>query len=161
MLKKSVLTGTVLLIMMISPAITMAQEMPSGKWWHSPRMPKQISLTDAEKDKLEEGFRNSRRNLIDLKRNLERERFELGNLLENKTLNETEVMKQFKKLEKARLDLAVERFSFLLQVRKILGPERFQQVKAFYRKSRQKKIHPSMEGPRPSMEGPRHRDNHR
>lgn len=154
MLKKNVLTGTVLLIMMISPAIAMAQEMPSGKWWHSPRMPKQINLTDAEKDKLEEGFRNSRRNLIDLKRNLERERFELGNLLEDKTLNETEVMKQFKKLEKARLDLSSERFSFLLQVRKILGPERFQQVKAFYRKSRKHKI-------RPSMEGPRHKDNHR
>jgi len=161
MLKKNVLTGTVLLIMMISPAIAMAQEMPSGKWWHSPRMFKQLNLSDAEKDKLDEGFLNSRRKLIDLKRNLERERFELGNLLENKTLNETEVMKQFEKLEKARLDLSAERFSFLLRVRKILGPERFQHVKTFYWKSRQKKIHPSMEGPRPSMEGPRHRDNHR
>jgi Spy/CpxP family protein refolding chaperone len=147
MLKKSVLTGTVLLIMMISPAITMAQEMPSGKWWHSPRMPQQINLSGAEKDKLDEGFRNSRRNLIDLKRNLERERFELGNLLEDKALNETEVMKQFKKLEKARLDLSAERFSFLLQVRKLLGPERFQQVKIFYWKSRKHKIPPSMERP--------------
>jgi len=154
MLKKSVLTGTVLLIMMISPAITMAQEMPSGKWWHSPRMFKQLNLSDAEKDKLDEGFLNSRRKLIDLKRNLERERFELGNLLENKTLNETEVMKQFEKLEKARLDLSAERFSFLLRVRKILGPERFQHVKTFYWKSRQKKMHPS-------KERPGHRDNHR
>jgi len=147
MLKNKVLTGTVLLIMIISPAITMAQEMPFGKWWHSPRMFKQINLSDAEKDKLDEGFRNSRRKLIDLKRNLERERFELGNLLEDKTLNETDVMKQFKKLEKARLDLSTERFSFLLQVRKILGPERFRHVKMFYSKLRKHKMRPSMEGP--------------
>ena len=154
MLKKSVLTGTVLLIMMISPAITMAQEMPSGKWWHSPLMSKQINLSDAEKDKLDEEYGKSRRKLIDLKRNLERERFELGNLLEDKALNETEVMKQFKKLEKARLDLSAERFSFLLQVRKLLGTKRFQQVKTWYWKSRKHKI-------RPNTGSPSHRDNRR
>ena len=80
MLKKNVLTGTVLLIMMILPAIAMAQEMPSGKWWHSPGMFKQINLSDAEKDKLDEEYGNSRRKLIDLKRNVERERFSRSEL---------------------------------------------------------------------------------
>jgi len=147
MLKNKVLTGIVLLIMIISPTIIMAQEMPFGKWWHNPRMFKQLNLTDAEKAKLDEAFRNSRRKLIDLKSNVERERFELGNLLEHQALNEAAVMEQFKKLEKARTNLSTERFSFLLQVRKILGSERFQHVKMFYGKSRQKRMRRNMEGP--------------
>lgn len=147
MLKNNVLTGIVLLIMTISPTITMAQEMPFGKWWHNPRMFKQLNLTDAEKAKLDEAFRNSRRKLIDLKSDVERERFELGNLLEHQALKETAAMEQFKKLEKARTNLSTERFSFLLQARKILGAERFQHVKMFYGKSRQQRMRRNMEGP--------------
>jgi Spy/CpxP family protein refolding chaperone len=147
MLRNRILTGIVLLIMMILSTRAIAQEMPYGKWWHNPGMSKQLNLTEPEKVRLDEEFRNSRRKLIDLKSNVERERFELGNLLEHEALNEAAVMKQFKKLETARTDLSTERFSFLLQVRKILGPERFQHVKIFYGKARRHKMHPSAEGP--------------
>ena len=97
MLKNKVVTGMVLLITMISPTIAMAQEMPSGKWWHDPRMSKQLNLNDAEKDRLDEEFRNSRRKLIELKSDVEMERFELGNLLERKELDEAAVYDAYTK----------------------------------------------------------------
>ena len=147
MLKKKVLIGTVLLVLVISPTMAVAQEVPFWKWWQNPQILKQLNLSDEEKGKLDEEFRNSLRKLIDLKRDVEREQFELGNLVERETLNEAAVMEQFTKLEKARTNLSTERFSFLLQVRKILGSERFQRLKMFYGKSGRHGMRPRMEGP--------------
>jgi hypothetical protein len=43
-------------------------------------------------------------------------------------LNESAIRKQNRKLEKARSDLADAKFSFVIQVRKIIGHARFQQL---------------------------------
>jgi RNA polymerase sigma factor (sigma-70 family) len=59
-----------------------------------------LSFTSSEKN--DEKFVEGRRRLIDLKSNVEKERFEMGNLLDSEVLNEDAVREQFKKLEKAR-----------------------------------------------------------
>ena len=143
-----VLCGMLLLILTTSPTIAVGQDMPSGKWWRDQRMSKQLNLNKEEKSKLDQAFVNSRRKLIELKNIVEKERFELENILENETLNEHAVTEQFKKLEKARASLAGERFNFLVQVRKILGNERFRRIKMYYGKSRHQKMHRKMENPR-------------
>ena len=43
-------------------------------------------------------------------------------------------------VEKEKVNLATERFRFLIQVRKILGFERFQKLKTVYDISRRQKI---------------------
>jgi Spy/CpxP family protein refolding chaperone len=139
-----VLSGMLLLILVTSPSIAVAQDLPSGKWWHNPRMSKELNLSEAEKSRLDQEFVNSRRKLIELKSSVERERFELENLLEKEALNEAAVMEQFKKLEKARASLSSERFSFLIKARKILGLERFQRIKMFYGKLRHQKMRHNM-----------------
>jgi Spy/CpxP family protein refolding chaperone len=155
MLRDKMLIGTMLFILVISPTVAMAKDMrdgrgmPPGKWWHNPQMSKELNLSEPERTKLDEEFRNSRRKLIELRSTVERERFELENLLELQALNEAAVMEQFKKLEKARASLAAERFSFLLQVRKTLGPERFQRLKTYYRQFRQHRMRRNMDGPGP------------
>ncbi len=143
-----VLSGMLLLILATSPTIAVGQDLPSGKWWRDQRMSKQLDLNKAEKSKLDQAFVNSRRKLIELKSIVEKERFELENILENETLNEHAVTEQFKKLEKARASLAGEHFNFLIQVRKILGNERFQRIKMFYGKLRHQKMHRKMENGR-------------
>ena len=143
-----VLYGMLLLILATSPTIAVGQDMPSGKWWRDQRMAKQLNLNKAEKSKIDQAFVDSRRKVIKLKSIVEKERFELENLLENETLNEHAVTEQFKKLEKARANLAGERFNFLVQVRKILGNERFQRIKMFYGKLRNQKMHRKMENGR-------------
>ena len=129
MLKHKLLSSALLLVLVVLPAFGLAQEMPYGKWWRIPRVAKQLDLTDEEKAKLDEKFVESRRKLIDLKSNVEREQFELDNLLDGESLDEGTVMDQFKKLEQARTDLSAERFSFLIEVRRVLGFERFHKIK--------------------------------
>ncbi|NIQ37876.1 MAG: periplasmic heavy metal sensor [Proteobacteria bacterium] len=122
-----------LLIWVALPVNSLAQDVPSGKWWRLPRVAERLSLTDDEKGQLESLFVDNRRKLIDLKAGLERERFELENLLEGEELDEAAIMEQFKRFEGAQTKLAREHFRFLLEVRKIVGFERFQHLKTFYR----------------------------
>ena len=146
MLKKTV-KFILLLIVVISPTFVMGQHMPQGKWWHNPRVSEQLNLNEEEKRQLDETFIESRRKLIGLKSSVEREQFELQNLLESKTLDEAAVMEQFKRLENARASLGAERFSLLLEIRKIIGFERFQRLKMFHQKIRQERIRRWREGP--------------
>ncbi len=133
---KMFFTAILLFSMTALPNVVICQDAPMGKWWHNPHMSKQLNLTDEEKNKLDEQYVESRRKMIDLKRNVERERFELETLIESDDLDEDSTKKQFKKLEKARTDLAGERFKFLMESRKILGNERFKAIKQMYKKNK-------------------------
>jgi len=129
MLKKFVI-GALFLVVFFPSIDAMAQRMNHGKWWQRPEIAKQINLTDEEKTKLDSQFMECSRKMIDLKSNVEKEQLELEYLLEAKDLDEKAVRKQRQKLEEARSALGAELFEFILQTRKLLGYERFQQVKA-------------------------------
>ncbi len=143
---KNVLNGVLLLILLISPTLAVGKDMPLGKWWHNPRVSEQLNLNEEQKRKLDEIFVESRRKLIDLKSSVEKEQFELENLLESEMLDEAAVMEQFKRLEKARVNLNTERFNFILEVRKTIGLERFQRLKMLHEKMRREKIRRWREG---------------
>jgi len=101
---------------------------PGGKWWHDSSILKKLNLTEQESEKIDALFVESMRRMIDLKSAVEKERFELRNLLENKTGNDSAVKEQFKNLEKARSAIALERLQFLIKVREILGIKRFREL---------------------------------
>ena len=123
-----------LVIFLIAPLIAAGQDVPSGKWWYNPKIQKNLNLSQKEVGKLDDLFAHSRRKLITLKSEVEHEQFELDQLLSQKKENDKAVKKQFQKLEKARNNLANEQLEFVIGVRNILGSERFQQLKANYRK---------------------------
>jgi len=114
--------------------IAAGQDVPAGKWWYNPKIQKNLGLSKKEVGRLDKLFANSRRKLIKLKSEVENEQFELDQLLGQKKVNDAKVKKQFQKLEKARNKLANERLQFVIGVRNLLGPERFQQLKSNYRK---------------------------
>ena len=99
-----------------------------GKWWHDSLISKKLNLTEQESQKIDALFVESMRRMIDLKSAVEKERFELRNLLENKTGNDSAVKEQFKNLEKARSAIALERLQFLIKIREILGIKRFREL---------------------------------
>jgi len=144
-------------ILVITPTMVMAKgmhgetgmhagnDLPMGKWWENPEMAKKLNLSDAEKAKLKEAFDKSYRKLIKLKSDVQTQRFELGNLLDKKALDEAAIMQQFTKLEKARTELARERFSFLIGARKILGQERYQTLKEEGRERRSSRMRRRMD----------------
>ena len=130
---RNVFSGVFLVIWLVAPVTTTAQDVPAGKWWYNPKIQKNLKLSRDEIAKLDKLFANSRRKLIKLKSEVENEQFELDQLLSKKKVNDTEVKKQFQKLEQARKNLANERLQFVIGVRNILGAERFQQLKTYYR----------------------------
>jgi Spy/CpxP family protein refolding chaperone len=123
-----------LVILMILPVIASGQDVPAGKWWYNPKIRKNLSLSQNEIDQLDKLFANSRRKFIEFKSAVEREQFELDQLLSKKKVNNAAVRMQFQKLEQARKNLADERLTFVMGVRNILGSERFQQLKSNYKK---------------------------
>ena len=129
-----------LLLFFSAPATVMGKDIPDGKWWHREGMASKLALTEAEKDTLDQKHIESRRNLIKLKNVVESEGFELEVLLESEPLNEAKALEQHMRLQKARSDLANERFRFILEVRKIMGLDRFQELKATFKKIRRKKV---------------------
>jgi Spy/CpxP family protein refolding chaperone len=131
---RNVFSVILLIIFLIAPVIAASQDVPAGKWWYNPKIQKNLDLSKKEVGKLDKLFANSRRKLIKLKSEVENEQFELDQLLGQKTVNDAKVKKQFQKLEKARNKLANERLQFVIGVRNLLGPDRFQQLKSNYQK---------------------------
>ena len=144
MLNKSFIVF-LLLLFLAAPAMVMGKDIPAGKWWHRSGMVSKLNLSETEKDTLDQKYIESRRNLIKLKNVVESEGFELEVLLESEPLNEAKALEQHIRLQKARSDLANERFRFVLEARKIIGLDRFQELKAAFKKMRRQKAHRMLE----------------
>jgi len=138
MLNKKVWSVLAVLLLFF-PSGIFAQDMMDGKWWQSKRVAERLEITDAEKRQLDETYTAGRRELIILKSTVERERFELDNLLDRRDSKKETVLEQYNRLETARSKLSVERFNLLLDVREIVGIERYQQLKFMYRMNRDKR----------------------
>ena len=127
-----------LLVFIISPSVVTAKDFPPGKWWHSPQAAEKLNLSDEEIKMLDKQFVDSRRKLIKLKSVVESEQFELDFLFDSENISNKEAMKQFDKLGQAKKNLSTERFRLLLEIRNILGLERFRQLKEHNKLRRQK-----------------------
>ncbi len=134
MLKKIVLPMLFLSLVFI-PLSAGAQNMPHGKWWKDPKVVEDLKLTESQVSRLDNAFQNSRRKLIRLKSDVETQRFELDTLLDGGTLDEAKINAQFNKLKEAQQALSAERFQFILEIRKIVGPGKFSQIKSMVLKS--------------------------
>jgi hypothetical protein len=132
---KRILPSLFLLTAVFVHGDAFSQETVIGKWWHNPIITKRVNVERQERKLLDEKFLETQRRLIALKNGVEREQLELETLIEKETLNEDAIMAQFRKLEKAREDLSSERFRFLLEVRRIMGLQRFQMIKMTFQGS--------------------------
>jgi hypothetical protein len=133
------LGAILVVILLFSPSVLFGQDMVDGKWWQSKRIAEELKITDDEKSRLNDTYTASRRELITLKSNVEKERFELDNLLDQRDAKKKDIVGQFDRLEAARSNLSAERFNLLLAVRDIVGIERYQQLKALHRMKRDKR----------------------
>ena len=111
----------------------------SGKWWRIPRVAQEINLSEEEKKSLDGTSIEFRKKAIDLRSALERERLELDLLLEKEPLDESAALGQYKKVDAARSALSLERFKVLLNVRKVLGRDRYEILKQKFRAFKKKR----------------------
>jgi len=120
-------------IFVFLPSTLMAQEMMHGKWWLNKTLTEKMQLTDSERNTLEGKYMESRRKMIDLKLEMEKQRLELDMLLDKSDTDKAQLIAQFGRLENARSELSKERFRLLIEIRDVLGPERYQELKGMYR----------------------------
>jgi len=120
------------IVLFLFPAICRAKEIPPGRWWHLPYFADQLSITAKEQDELDKLFDYNRNRLAELKTLMEQERAELLKAVDQEHLNETSAITKMTKLESTRTLLAATRFSYSLEVRKLLGYERYQRMKTLY-----------------------------
>jgi Spy/CpxP family protein refolding chaperone len=132
---KHFIIGIPLIVVLALAPLAMGQTMPSGKWWKDPEFIKALRLTSDDDKKLDKLFVKYRRRMIDLTNQVEKEQFEYQNLMEAPNLDEAAVNHQLKKLEEARTELYAEKNRFVVEVRKILGRDRFQKLVQIYSNS--------------------------
>ncbi len=135
------------LLFLFPPAVS-SQEMPPGRWWRDPGVIQRLGLSGQEIERLEQAYLESKRRLIQNKGDLEAERFELEALFGKNNFNENAAIQQHDKLEQKRTALAQSRFQFVLEARKILGPERFQKLADLYQQAPPRPL-PSRKKPGP------------
>ena len=124
--------GMLILSLFLFSSAVMAQGMRPGKWWKDPNVVQKLQLTDSQIAQLDAAYNNSRLKMIQQKSDVERKRFELQNLFEKKSFNEKAIQKQHRKVEKARNRLGEERLKFIMEVRKIIGSEKYSQLKLIF-----------------------------
>ncbi len=132
MLRKSAWVGLLLLVVFL-PSTLLARGMMHGKWWNDKSIAQELDLTDSEKKEIDEKYTESRRRMIDLKYEIEKQRFELDLLLRTKDADKQRILERFDSLEQIRNKMSKARFEMLLEVRETIGAERFQELKAVHR----------------------------
>ncbi|MFZ1985057.1 MAG: hypothetical protein WAU91_11630 [Desulfatitalea sp.] len=116
------------LMVVLAAAMVYAQEAPAGRWWNSPQVVQQLQLSGGEIQQLERAFEASRLKMIRHKSQVEAEQFKLQTMVEKRSSDDAAIKAQHRALEQARSALADERFAFFVEVRQIIGPERFQKL---------------------------------
>lgn len=119
---------TLILLVLLATTVVYAQQGPQGRWWRDGKVAKALNLTNGEIQRLENAWNQSKLKMIKLKSKVEAEQFQLQSLLEKNKLDEAAVRAQNRRLEQARTQLANERTAFVVQVRKIIGSQRFQKL---------------------------------
>ena len=125
----------VMVAMIAGGGICLAQA-GDARWWTNPDVARKLSLTETEKARLDSLHSASLLKRIDLKSAVAKERLNLDSALNNPKSTDAMLKEQYQKLTRAQNALAAERFNFIIQVRQVLGHERFAVFKSSFEERR-------------------------
>ncbi|WP_054029891.1 periplasmic heavy metal sensor [Desulfatitalea tepidiphila] len=118
-----------------------------GRWWHVEEIAGQLQLPEDEIRRLDAAYEAALIRMIEIRSQVEIERIKLRSLMEQPDFDENEVMAQHQNQEAARRRLSEERFRFLLEVRKIVGHDRFVQLLEIQDEHRKRRFSKDREKP--------------
>lgn len=104
--------------------------MSGEKWWQNPDYAKKLALTDKEKTALDNLYTENAKKMIDLRAAMQKDALNISQILDTQNMDEETALAKFKEHQNSHLTMAEEHFKYLLEVRKIIGVERFQQLRA-------------------------------
>ncbi|KPA10060.1 conserved hypothetical protein, secreted [Candidatus Magnetomorum sp. HK-1] len=128
--------------------------LPPGKWWHMPKVAESLKLTAEEKTRLDTLFLNNRKAMISLKGEMATQRLDLEVIMEKENFDEAAAMDQFTTMQDSGQKMWKQKFQFLIEVRKLLGKDRFMQLKTqFQQHGGRHKMGKGMGRPGPDGDG--------
>lgn len=128
---------------------------PPGKWWLMPRVAKELGLSPREQARLDELHLDMRSKRIQLRSQKEQARLRIDTYLDRQTLDQEALEKEFQKLAQAQAETSLAQSRFLLEVRRLLGPERFRRLRALFDRYQQQRSFRRGERRRPAPYGGR------
>jgi len=108
--------------------------LPPGKWWHMPKIVERLKITDDEKNFLDQMFLENRKAMIQVKSEMETKKLDMESIIEKEPLDENAAMTQFDSIQETGKKMWKNKFKFVIEVRKLLGKDRFMQLKSQFRK---------------------------
>jgi len=108
--------------------------LPPGKWWHMPKAVESLKITDDEKAFLDKMFMEKRKAMIQVKSEMETKKLDMEAIMEKDPLDEDAAMTQFEAIQQTGQKMWKNKFKFVIEVRKLLGKDRFMQLKTQFKR---------------------------
>jgi Spy/CpxP family protein refolding chaperone len=125
-------------LLLLIAGITGAEGRRQIRWWNTPEYMEALKLTEGEIQQLNQAYETYSLDMVGLKGQVEAARLKLQFLMEKEELDEPAMETQYNRLEEARATLGKARFAFYIQVRKIIGSQRFSQLMEIFKERRSK-----------------------
>ncbi len=150
-----------LLVALLLPGLAAAQMAPPGapqpppgpdlgKWWKNSEIVRDLQLTEAQINQIEQSFLEHRLKLIDLHAELERQETRLQPLLEADQPDEAKVSAQIDQVLAARGKLEKANAMMMLAIRRVLTVEQWKKLQAIQQERERMQPRPSLApGPTP------------
>ena len=138
---KSRIASVLLALALLAPAVTaQAAEPPAlGKWWRAPRVAQQLGLTPQEIRRLDQLNLQMSQERIQKRSEMQQARLMVDNLFDQEPLDQAALQAQFKRMSQAQAELSMVQSRFLLEVRKLLGRGRWQQLRQLFQSFRDRR----------------------
>lgn len=102
------------------------------KWWQNPEIAKRLALTEAEKTTLNNLYVEKMKNMIDDKAGQQKNLLLMQQLFEAENFDDTRALSMFKEHQDLITAVATEQFKFIIEVRKLIGVNRFKELKSVF-----------------------------
>lgn len=106
-----------------------AAELPPREWWRNPMIVQKLNISDDQQGKLDDIFRKSASELIDLRAEAEKLSIALHSELDQPQLNRANLMKLSAKLNEAHGKLFEREVSMLVDMREVLSDAQWAQLR--------------------------------
>ncbi len=126
-----------LLALLLAPCLAAAQGPPGpphrpdlGKWWKNSEIVRELQLSEAQTNQIEQTFLEQRLKLIDLRAELEKQEARLQPLIEADQPDESKVSAQIDQVLAARGRLEKANALMMLSIRRVLSVEQWKKLQA-------------------------------
>jgi Spy/CpxP family protein refolding chaperone len=123
--------------------------MAPGRWWKRAEVAKQLGLDDAQIQKIEQIFQDSRLKLVDLHANLQKDEIKLEPMIEADNPDENAVLSAIDRIASDRAALVKANAQMAFAIRRVLTPEQWKKLRTIWRQH--DRFPQPMGGPRDGM----------